>query len=419
MAIKCSTIEVFTCERESKQETETPLNPETGDGDAIQDGKEKILTHALSHNDKYYAICDDFKKLRLYATHPEWKKISSRSVARRATAIVFTHDLSQVLVADKSGDVYSFSLTDLNKPGELLCGHLSMLLDMAITSNGRYIITADRDEKIRVGHYPNAYNIAGFCLGHEEFVSKLLILKDDILVSGAGDGTVRFWNLETFQELYCLDCAQDLPSEMHSSENTQVAVKAMQFFTKYDILAVAADSYPVILFYKVVWSAGNVVVEKVNTMRLSQPPWDMQLQGDILWVLQPVEGDTIVPYSVSYKQEDFQVEKTSDKKTIELAETVNKNWDFFKGSVGQESNFQLLFKAYKNRKDNMQDYLERKRQRLAQTPLKKEKQSRRNKQRRRKEKEGDAAEKEGSEDVEGGTNSDSIAEPEPKILKAS
>ncbi|XP_013384236.1 tRNA (guanine-N(7)-)-methyltransferase non-catalytic subunit wdr4-like, partial [Lingula anatina] len=177
--------------------------------------------------------------------------------------------------------------------------------------------------------------------------------------------------------------------------------------------------YLVILFYKVVWSAGNVVVEKVNTMQLSQPPWDMQLQGDILWVLQPVEGDTLVPYSVSYKQEDFQVEKTSDKKTMELAETVNKNWDFFKGSVGQESNFQLLFKAYKNRKDNMQDYLERKRQRLAQTPLKKEKQSRRNKQRRRKEKEGDAAEKEGSEDVEGGTNSDSIAEPEPKILKAS
>ena len=36
----------------------------------------------------------------------------------------------EVLVADKSGDVYSFSTVDPDKPGTLVLGHVSMLLDL-------------------------------------------------------------------------------------------------------------------------------------------------------------------------------------------------------------------------------------------------------------------------------------------------
>ena len=32
----------------------------------------------------------------------------------------------------------------------------------------KYVITADRDEKIRISHFPNAYNIKAYCLGHNE-----------------------------------------------------------------------------------------------------------------------------------------------------------------------------------------------------------------------------------------------------------
>jgi hypothetical protein len=38
----------------------------------------------------------------------------------------------------------------------------------AITPKDEYVITCDRDEKIRVSNYLNAYNIHTYCLGHSE-----------------------------------------------------------------------------------------------------------------------------------------------------------------------------------------------------------------------------------------------------------
>ena len=53
---------------------------------------------------------------------------------RRGTAVTFTNCESHVIVADRSGDVYRFSTKESNKEGQLLQGHLSMLLDVVSTS---------------------------------------------------------------------------------------------------------------------------------------------------------------------------------------------------------------------------------------------------------------------------------------------
>lgn len=48
-----------------------------------------------------------------------------------------------------------------------------MVTDMVLSADERYVITADRDEHIRVSRYPNGYNIESFCLGHTEYVCHL------------------------------------------------------------------------------------------------------------------------------------------------------------------------------------------------------------------------------------------------------
>lgn len=45
-------------------------------------------------------------------------------------------------------------------------GHVSMITDILLTLDERYLITADKDEKIRITHYPQTFDIHGFCFGH-------------------------------------------------------------------------------------------------------------------------------------------------------------------------------------------------------------------------------------------------------------
>lgn len=84
----------------------------------------------------------------------------------------------------------------------LLLGHVSMLTAIVYViepKTGRpYIITADRDEHIRIsrGVLSQAHIIEGFCFGHEEFVSCLCSPpgNPELLISGGGDDDLFLWD---------------------------------------------------------------------------------------------------------------------------------------------------------------------------------------------------------------------------------
>lgn len=87
---------------------------------------------------------------------------------------------------------------------DLLLGHVSMLTDIIYTQlDGRsYIITADRDEHIRISRGPpQAHIIEGFCHGHEAFVSRLCLASPTLLVSGGGDDNIFVWDWPNYRLL--------------------------------------------------------------------------------------------------------------------------------------------------------------------------------------------------------------------------
>lgn len=112
----------------------------------------------------------------------------------------------------------------------LLLGHVSMLTSLTLgESDGRrYILTADRDEHIRVSRYiPQAYVIEGFCFGHKEFVSRMLVptTRGEILVSGGGDEELFIWDWKASKLLSktsILSLAQEIMPEL-----TKVAVSGL------------------------------------------------------------------------------------------------------------------------------------------------------------------------------------------------
>ncbi len=87
---------------------------------------------------------------------------------------------------------------------ELLLGHVSMLTDLVVASHKAedkaatsrtYILTADRDEHIRISRGPpQTFVTEGYCLGHREFVSKICLLDPNNLVSGGGDDEIFLWD---------------------------------------------------------------------------------------------------------------------------------------------------------------------------------------------------------------------------------
>lgn len=174
-----------------------------------------------------------------------------RCMAKRPSSIALTANDTIILVADKFGDVYSLPLlpspedekavtpepkeeqkkfapsanvltvhSGRNRKAleeqlkqakkgptqakeapkfkhELILGHVSMLTDVVSTTVGSrsYILTADRDEHIRISRgLPQAHVIEGFCQGHEGFVSRLCITKKGYLVSGGGDPYLCVWD---------------------------------------------------------------------------------------------------------------------------------------------------------------------------------------------------------------------------------
>lgn len=129
--------------------------------------------------------------------------ISKRDLSRSSNVIRFAPDSKQLLVADKTGDCYIFdSATDA--PGKWVLGHFSMVLDILFTSDLKYIITCDRDEKIRITNYPSTYLIECYCLGHKEYVGAVEFLPtapEDTLISVSGDKTMKLWHYQSGDEI--------------------------------------------------------------------------------------------------------------------------------------------------------------------------------------------------------------------------
>ncbi|EMC95290.1 hypothetical protein BAUCODRAFT_534420 [Baudoinia panamericana UAMH 10762] len=236
------------------------LATEPGSGGGDEDGRRKkrqrigtksgasprIVKLAVSPHGQHAVAVTDDKCLRVFDIKNDvLTEVSQRTMPKRPCAVKILPDNATILSADKFGDVYSLPLL----PSEPDSSHAAsgedpfpetqkaafkpsatnltvhtkrnrkaleaQLKQKSFTAkkealkyatrevDGRersYIITADRDEHIRVSRgLPHTHVIEGYCLGHSEYVSKLcLVPGTDLLVSGGGDDWLGVWNWTTF-----------------------------------------------------------------------------------------------------------------------------------------------------------------------------------------------------------------------------
>ncbi|KAL0127635.1 hypothetical protein PUN28_003132 [Cardiocondyla obscurior] len=322
-----------------------------------------ITSLTFSEDGKYFAVCTNRKQLCLYETKG-FRLLSNRTLVRAASRVRFSPN-NDVVIADKAGDAYLFSTSCPTESGTLLLGHLSMLLDILVTQDMKYILTTDRDEKIRVSMFPNCYNILSYCLGHTKFVTNISELPHDrrILVSCGGDGVFKLWDYKHGLELLSVNFSDKLPKcdvekfnqdlhDCHYDESVDILpVKYLRvsYLNKAESLIVLIFyNSKMLLIYKISNDNDTVKANYLESIVTESEPIDCLLCKQDLWVLS----------DIGFQIYKFKNDKFVSHDTLSFTiEHLNTSWKILKNTIGKQNLFPIL---YKRKYDKVQEYQESK-----------------------------------------------------------
>eukprot|EP01130_Rhizamoeba_saxonica_P014268 TRINITY_DN6221_c0_g1_i1.p1 TRINITY_DN6221_c0_g1~~TRINITY_DN6221_c0_g1_i1.p1 ORF type:complete len:355 (+),score=79.97 TRINITY_DN6221_c0_g1_i1:40-1104(+) len=293
------------------------LNPslENAHDDIIRSG-------SFNEDGTLFITSSDDKYLRLWQVE-DWSLLGSRLCKKKITGALFIGD--DIVWSDRFGSVGQISLNDFVQPEvshKQLLGHFSWVTQIAY--NGRFLVTSDRDEKIRISCYPKSYVINSFCLGHSDIVSCLSVpsyekLPENSLISGGGDGQIFLWNTETgdaYGNVELEDSALIRDISYNGDENLIYALSeknqgiyVIQIEQDYSLQIkkrIELESNPLALKY--IPDTGNLWVTLEN--------------GDIL----TVNGDTTEHASFEKEVNQFFEEVTDDEKSRAIMYCSISSW---------------------------------------------------------------------------------------------
>ncbi|CAI9107807.1 OLC1v1007266C1 [Oldenlandia corymbosa var. corymbosa] len=232
-------------------------------------------------NGKLFVSAGDDKLVKIWATD-SWRCVYNVASEKRVSAVAISNDGLFVCFADKFGVVYVVDTrafteetpTSIIKKGVPILSHYcSIITSLEFSPDGRFIITADRDSKIRVTVFPQnslngAHEIQSFCLGHTEFVSCLAFVCNQeypqgFLVSGSGDSTVRLWDFSSGSLLDTCDVGAEAAFADRKEEEGLLPITDLCTVQDGSLVAVAIQSLTGIMLLGCDLSKRNLSVVKV------------------------------------------------------------------------------------------------------------------------------------------------------------
>lgn len=244
--------------------------------------KDSIRAIHYSADGKLFVSAGDDKVVKVWSTE-SWRCICTVPSEKRVSAVALSHDGLHVCFADKFGVVWVVDLDGFDgnqtlvnkKAAPLLAHYCSIITSLEVSPDGRFVVSADRDFKIRVTLFPKkpldgAHEIQSFCLGHTEFVSCLAFVftpdyPQGFLVSGSGDSTVRLWDISSGSLLDTYEVAEKagLLESNGTGEECNPAITDLCTFPDGTLIAVATQSLQGILLLSCDLSTRTLSIAKV------------------------------------------------------------------------------------------------------------------------------------------------------------
>ncbi|BFZ53599.1 tRNA (guanine-N(7)-)-methyltransferase non-catalytic subunit trm82 [Savitreella phatthalungensis] len=239
--------------------------------------------------------CDD-KKLRIYRASTG--DILTKDLHKRASCITIAGDI--IAVGDRFGDVYTYDMTkedatevdaqageqeqDEEESSETpLLGHVSIISQLKMLRSSthprrHYIVTADRDEHVRVSRYPQAHVIEHFLLGHTKFVSSLWVpgWRRDLLVSFGADEFAIVWVWEEGKEAGRLDLSPMVSAAAEAGTSLATA-KVVELPGRKQLILIA-DDVPSLFLVNIADDCTQIT--NVKPFDMAAPPLDIDIACD-------------------------------------------------------------------------------------------------------------------------------------------
>ncbi|GAA0154515.1 RNA processing factor [Lithospermum erythrorhizon] len=244
--------------------------------------KDAVRAIRFSGNGKLFVSAGDDKLVKVWSTE-SWHCIATVTSEKRVSAVAIDKGGRYVCYADKFGVVYALDTecfdgtnASLNKKAvPLLAHYCSIITSLEFSPDGKFILSADRDFKIRVTVFPKnpldgAHEIQSFCLGHTEFVSCLAFVcnvdfPQGNLVSGSGDSTVRLWDFTTGSLLDTCDVGSKAGLSQSNGKDAEVSPAVTDLCPNFDgsLVAVAIQNLSGILLLSCNLSFRKLSIAKV------------------------------------------------------------------------------------------------------------------------------------------------------------
>ncbi|CAF2308943.1 unnamed protein product [Brassica napus] len=228
-----------------------------------------------------------------------WHCLNTISSEKRVSAVAISGNDSHVCFADKFGVIVYGLLSSMGstrvqvlpskKGAPLLSHYCSIITSLEFSPDGRYILSADRDFKIRVSYLYKElmiHEIQTFCLGHTEFVTCIAFvwnpeLPQKYLMSGSGDSTVRLWDVTSGSLLNTCEVST-MAGHLESNESKPVQV------TVTDICAIPNSSSAAVSIQRQVYFQGIVLLKcdlSSHTLSIAKFHPPLSTSTRLLWMV--------------------------------------------------------------------------------------------------------------------------------------
>jgi len=293
-----------------------------------QDETNKTNIRSISFNNdaSILAVASDDKKLKFWDVKTG-KCLSIKNTPKKVNSIVFESHGKKVLIADGFGDVYSYSIDEEDGEKESLLGHVSMLTDILLSKDEKYVITSDRDEKIRVTRYPKTYIIHNFCLGHKEYISKMKFIpnNNNLLLSGGGDDYLYLWdyiNAEIIQTINIKELIDEIIKKNNLTVIDSYNVKEISTYSKENLIAVCFERLPVIFIFEFIENKLNLKYTVITENLILDITFDNQGR---IWVTNFIDENTKETITIISKFSPVEYGSKEELKFFENTEECEMN----------------------------------------------------------------------------------------------